>query len=297
MKILDGRKLRDHIKDKLKKEVGLLKNKPSLAIIQVGERVESNAYIASKKKFAEVIGVGVIHKKFKEEIETKEIIAEIEKLNVNKEISGILVQLPIPEKLDRECIMNAILPSKDVDGLGPVNVKKLFDGNPEAILPATTKGILTLLEKNDISIHGKNVLVIGRSSLVGKPTALACLMRDATVTIAHSKTQNLEKYTKTADIIIVAAGKKKLLTPSHVLPHQVIIDVGINPDFVLNEKEISLALQDEIPNRILVGDVDFENIKDKVQAISPVPGGVGPMTVASLFENVLIAHKRSFKTG
>lgn len=280
------------MKERLKKEIGGLKKKPALLIIQIGDRPESNSYIESKKKFGKAIGVGVIHEKFDEKVTEEEIIRKIGEANADKEISGIIVQLPIPKSLDREKIMNEIAPEKDVDGLGAVNVGRLWEGRSDAFVPATTKGILTLLEKNGILLSGKHVLVIGRSSLVGKPTVFLCLSKDATVTIAHSKTKDLEKYTKSADVLIVATGHPKLIGVSHVLPRHVIVDVGINPQSKAKEKDSSMALQDEILGSTLVGDVDFENVKNIVQAISPVPGGVGPMTVASLFENVVTAYRR-----
>lgn len=294
MHILDGKKLRDEIRERLKKEVEGFLKKPVLSIIQVGDLPESNSYIDSKKKFGEKIGVKVIHEKYEADISPEKIIERIKTLNVDSAVSGILVQLPLPANFDVDKIMNEIHSSKDVDGLGAVNVKHLWEGKKDAFIPATTRGIMSLLEHNDVTISGKHVLVIGRSSLVGKPTSLAFLMKDATVTMAHSKTKDLEKFIKIADIVVVAVGKPRFISASLVSSNNVIIDVGINS--VQKEKDIKMILQDEISEKVLVGDVDFENVKDVVRAISPVPGGVGPMTVASLFENVVEAYKHLKKS-
>ena len=279
-KILDGKKLSAEIALELSKKVALLASeqnfKPKLVIIQVGDLAESNTYIKNKIIFAQKIGVDVVHKKYTIDSTnlSREIISDIKSYNSDPKVTGIIVQLPIPASLDQGAILEAIDPKKDVDGMSPRNVKFLYE-NKEQFLPATTKGILLLLEKNKITIKGKKVVVVGQSFLVGKPTALAMLNRGATVTVCHNQTKNLEKETKTADILIVAVGKPKLITKRHVSPGQVVVDIGIN---VSKKGKI-------------VGDVDFDNVAKVVRAVTPVPGGVGPMTIVSLFENLLATSR------
>lgn len=278
--ILDGRKIKDEAIPLLKKRVSALSFVPSLAIVQVGDREDTNAYIKAKKAFAEKIGVEVRHIQFKEKIDEAGLIQEIEKLNKDSKVHGIIVQLPLPEVIDRDRVINAISPEKDTDALTADNVKRWINGSKGAILPATARGIRTLLKYYNIGLSGKKVAVVGRSALVGKPTACMCLNENATVTISHSQTLDLARETQGADIIIVATGKPCLITAKHVREGQVVVDVGINT--VDGNK-----LDDEIVERKLVGDVDFENVSKIVSAISPVPGGVGPLTVLSLFENLL----------
>ncbi|OGD87112.1 hypothetical protein A2870_02275 [Candidatus Curtissbacteria bacterium RIFCSPHIGHO2_01_FULL_41_11] len=272
--ILDGKALRDEILDDLKNQISKLDQKPELVIIQVGDLAESNTYIEQKIKFGEKIGAIVTHKKLPLDIAESELIREIQLANDDENVNGIIIQLPIPQSLNKEKIIDSISPQKDVDGQTAISIKSLVVGSP-TFIPATTKGVITLLDANKIDPSGKHVVVVGRSTLVGKPTALALLNRDATVTIAHKKTQNLQAITKSADIIVVATGKPKLITKDYVSENQIIIDIGIT---VVDGK--------------LVGDVDFENVKDLVAAISPVPGGAGPMTVASLFQNLLEAYQK-----
>ena|SRR3989344_33001 len=272
--ILDGKALRDEILDDLKNQISKLDQKPELVIIQVGDLAESNTYIEQKIKFGEKIGAIVTHKKLPLDIAEPELIGQIQLANDDENVNGIIIQLPIPQSLNKEKIIDSISPQKDVDGQTAISIKSLVVGSP-TFIPATTKGVITLLDANKIDPSGKHVVVVGRSTLVGKPTALALLNRDATVTIAHKKTQNLQAITKSADIIVVATGKPKLITKDYVSENQIIIDIGIT---VVDGK--------------LVGDVDFENVKDLVAAISPVPGGAGPMTVASLFQNLLEAYQK-----
>lgn len=298
MILLDGRKVRDEIREALRKKVesfsstpphqrgaGWCGGKPKLVIIQVGDNEESAAYIKQKKAFGESIGVLVEHLHLPTDISEEDLLSTIQKLNADATVHGVIVQIPIPEQLDKDIIADAILPRKDVDGLGSVNVKLLWENKKGGFLPATTKGILSLLAYYKIPIAGKQVVVIGRSFLVGKPTAHALLNADATVTIAHSKTPNLSEVTRSADILIVAAGKPHFIQRDDVREGQVIIDVGITA--VTGEKR-----DDEVPEETLTGDVEFESVKDIVSAISPVPGGVGPMTVASLFQNLVSAYER-----
>jgi len=294
-KILDGRIVRDKIANKLKTLNSKLKTKPKLVIIQVGDLAESNAYIRQKILFGQKIGAIVDHQKLPENISQKDLISKLYSLNSIPSTHGIIVQMPIPANLDEDTIIDAINPQKDVDGLTSVNLKLLWENRPEGHIPATTKGILTLCNYYKIPVAGKKVVVVGRSFLVGKPTALAFLNRDATVTICHKETRNLKLETKNADILVVAVGKPDLITKNHVKKGQVVVDVGIN---VINNQKPSFAKasegkpETEPKDRKIVGDVDFDTVSKIVAAITPVPGGIGPMTVASLFENLLEAYKR-----
>ncbi len=262
VKILDGRVVRDKIARKLKNDISHLKFAPTLAIIQVGERAESSAYIKQKMLFAERIGAKVQHFKFKTQVSQALLFKKIHTLNRDKSVDGIIVQLPIPKHLNKFEIIRAIAPSKDVDGLVPGS----------KFIPATARGIISLLDFYKIKFSGKQAVMVGRSMLVGSPAAKALLARDATVTTAHSKTKKLKEITKTADILVVAIGKPKFIDKNYVRKGQVVVDVGIN-----------------LQGKHLVGDVDFAKVKGVVSAISPVPGGVGVMTVASLFENLVEA--------
>lgn len=285
-KILDGRVVRDEIAKNLTAKMTKLKTKPKLVIIQVADLAQSNTYITQKKLFGEKIGAIVEHQKYPETITQDKLVTHISSLNTNPMVHGIIVQMPIPEKLDKDEIIEAIDPKKDVDGLTSTNLKILWENRPQGYTPATTKGVITLLNYYKIPVSGKKVVVVGRSSLVGKPTALAFLNKDATVTVCHSKTKKLEEITRQADILIIAAGKPNLIGKEHVAKGQIVVDVGIN---VITE---SKKLEDEISTSNLAGDVDFEQVSKIVAAISPVPGGCGPMTVASLFENLLEAYNR-----
>lgn len=272
MKIIDGKKIASEIKEKLKSEISEQKLNPSLAIIKVGDNPASEIYVRNKIKACEEIGIkSFLYEKIKTE---EELIKLIEELNQNKEISGILVQSPLPSGFDEDKITNLIRKSKDVDGFGIENLGYLAK-NEEQILSATPYGIITILEHEKIPIEGRHVVIIGRSKIVGRPLALALLNRDATVTICHSKTNHLKEIAKTADILIVAIGKPKFITKEYVKENAVVIDVGIN----------------RINNEV-IGDVDFEDVKDIVSYITPVPGGVGPMTIVSLLRNTINANKR-----
>jgi methylenetetrahydrofolate dehydrogenase (NADP+)/methenyltetrahydrofolate cyclohydrolase len=271
--LLDGKKVAKIIADRLQtaiKEKGL---SLCLAIVQVGDRPESTAFINRKKKFGEQIGVEVRHMHYGESITTNELLEEINGLNQDAGVHGIIVQLPLPTHINKEKVINAIDPAKDADGLTAVNLRKLME-NSKGVLPATSRGILSLLEYYKIPIEGKKVVVIGRSVLVGRSTAMLMVNKNATVTICHTHTPDLAKELELADIVVVAAGKKGLITSAHVHDKLTVIDVGINVS----------------EDRTLIGDVLFDEVQEKVFAITPVPGGVGPMTVASLFENVFDAH-------
>lgn len=289
--ILDGKSLNEKIAEELSVQVAKLDPKPKLAIIQVGDVPESNAYIGRKIKFGEKIGAIVEHIKFPENVTQAKLTSKLQQLNTYPSVQGIIVQLPTPKHLDKDTVIDSIDPKKDVDGQTAVNLKHLWEGKKDGFVPATTKGVITILDHYKIPIDRQNVVVIGRSSLVGKPTALAFLQRDATVTICHKATKNLPAYTKAADIIAVAVGKPNLIGKEHVARGQTVIDIGINA--VENGDEVSpRGTSGEVSPRKLVGDVNFDEVKDIVSAITPVPGGVGPMTVASLFQNLLEAYKR-----
>ena len=273
MKILDGKKIKKEILDELQDEVGKMAEKPNFVVIQVGNNEASNVYIKQKEKMASHIGYGYTHLKLPEEITEDALLKEIDKLNNDKKVHGVLVQMPLPKHIDTNKIQNAVLPEKDVDGLSDVNAGRLFHGK-DALFSCTPYGVMELLKRYNISVSGKHAVVVGRSNLVGKPMGTMLTNAGATVTICHSKTVDLAKYTKRADILIVTVGKPKLVTRDMVRRGTVVVDVGIN------------RLEDG-----LCGDVDYENVCDKCKYITPVPGGVGPMTVAMLGANVLKAYK------
>ena len=271
-KILDGKKLSQLLAVKLAKKIKKFKIKPKLVIIQIGDLAESNTYIKNKKIFAEKIGVEALHKKYPNNVRERRIISCILKNNRDPSVHGVMVQLPAPKRLDIEKILESIEPKKDVDGLTSINTKHLFDNN-EAFVPATAKGIIGLLEEYKIKLNGTKIVIVGQSSLVGRSAMLALLNKGATVTMCHKDTRNLEKETKRADILITAVGYPKLITRKHISKNQIVVDIGIN-----------------ITKNKIIGDVDYEKVRKVVKAITPVPGGVGPMTVASLFQNLLEAY-------
>ena len=268
-RILSGRTVRDSIVPELTRRVQALSYVPTLAIIQVGDRPDSTAFIGAKKKFAKEIGIQEKHIQLPDSISEKELISIINQCNTDTSIHAIILQLPLPEHIDRATSIAAISPDKDVDGLTVGTV----------VTPATARGIGELLNFYKISLSGKKVTVIGRSLLVGKPVAAMCLKEGATVTVCHKGSIDMMKEIAAADVLIVAAGKEGLVGKEHVHEGQVVIDVGIN----------------KTQDQRVVGDVDFENVKDIVAAITPVPGGVGPMTVCALFENVVDLCERHVK--
>ena|SRR3989338_1888818 len=278
--LLDGRRVRDEIAKTLRERIAKFSSTPILAIIQVGECEESNAYIKRKKAFGKSIGAFVRHIQLPESVSEAEVVQQIDALNTDGGVSGIIVQLPLPAHLDRVRIQNAVALPKDVDGLA--------DGSEFA--PATARGILELLRFYGIPVSGKKVAVLGRSALVGTPTAEALRKTDAKITVCHSKTPNTQEITRMSDIITVAIGKPKLVGAEYFRSDktQTVVDVGITAVTEKGEER----LEEEIPKRELVGDVDFDAVKNMVAAISPVPGGVGPMTVAALFENVVEAFEK-----
>lgn len=273
MKILDGKKIKKEILDELKDEVSKLSDKPNFVVIQVGNNEASNVYIKQKAKMAEYIGYGYTHLRLPEDITQANLLKEIDKLNKDKNVHGVLVQMPLPSHIDTFVIQNAVLPEKDVDGLSDVNAGKLFHGK-DALFSCTPYGVMELLKRYNILVEGKHAVVVGRSNLVGKPMSVMLTNAGATVTLCHSKTKDLVKHTKKADILVVTVGKPKLVTRDMVRRGTVVIDVGIN------------RLDDG-----LCGDVDYAGVCDKCKYITPVPGGVGPMTVAMLGLNILKAYK------
>ena len=268
--ILDGKKLRDKIFEGLKTKIEGMAVKPSLAVILAGDDPSSEIYVNNKKKCAEKLGINSIVITYPSSVTETELLSKIEELNNDKNITAILVQLPLPAHIDKFKIIDAIAPQKDVDGLTTYNGGESFAGEKPYVYPCTPKGILLLLDEYGIEIAGKHAVVIGRSNLVGKPVAQMLLNRNATVTMCHSKTKKLSDITKTADILISAVGKK-VVGENMLKNNCVVIDVGI--------------FRDE--NGKISGDVDFEKVSKTASYISPVPGGVGPMTIASLMLNTV----------
>lgn len=268
-KLIDGKLVAKEILDNLSEEIHSLEKKPSLAVIIVGEDPASKIYVNLKKKKALELGFDSIVIEMSEDVSQDELLAQIEQLNQDKKINAILVQLPLPKHIDTKAVIEAIDPKKDVDCFHPYNMGKIATGSEPYVYPCTPKGIMRLLDFYDIEIAGKNAVVIGRSNIVGRPMAQMLLNEDATVTICHSKTKNLSEFTKNADILISAVGKAKFIKKEMIKEGAVIIDVGMNKD----------------ENGKLCGDVDFEDIKEKASFITPVPGGVGPMTICSLMVN------------
>jgi methylenetetrahydrofolate dehydrogenase (NADP+)/methenyltetrahydrofolate cyclohydrolase len=288
-KLIKGAEVAAQIREELKKEIADLKAKhnvvPGLVTILVGSDPASQVYVGQKEKTAKELGIYSERYDIPENSTQKELIALVEKLNADPKINGILCQLPLPKHLNEEDLIYHIDPNKDVDGLHPVNQGKLMIGEADFI-PCTPRGIQQLLIRSNTKIEGADVVVIGRSNLVGKPILNILLQKapgaNATVTLCHTKTKNLAFYTRNADIIIAAAGKPKTVTADMVKDGVVIIDVGVN--------EIGKTAEGK---RILVGDVDFEGVKEKASAITPVPGGVGPMTITMLMMNTVKAAKKA----
>ena len=269
--IIDGKKISGDIKNELKEKVAKLSEKNitiTLCVIQVGNDSASSIYVRNKKKACEEIGIRSISYELPEETSQEELINLIQELNQRPDINGILVQLPLPKHIDEDTIIKTISPEKDVDGFHPLNVGKLSLGQ-KGLVSCTPAGVIQLLKRYNIPIEGKECVIVGRSNIVGKPMSMLMLKENATVTICHSKTKNLAEVTKRADILIVAMGKPKFITGEYVKEGAVVIDVGIHR----NE------------NNKICGDVDFDDVVDKVSAITPVPGGVGPRTIAMLMYN------------
>lgn len=276
--ILDGKKTAAIFDKKLTQEIIQLKEKniiPGLAVIMVGNNSASEIYVRNKRRRAKNIGINFEEINLPDTISENDLLAEVEKLNNREDIDGFIVQLPLPAHISEERIVNAVRPEKDVDGFAPYNVGKLYM-NDQNRVPATAKGIMLLLEQYNIDIDGKNVVIVGRSNIVGRPVAAMMLNANATVTIAHSHTKNLAEITKKADILIVAIGQGEFITADYVKAGAVVVDVGMNR---VNDK--------------LTGDVNFDEVSVKTSWITPVPGGVGPMTITGLlYQTVNIAKER-----
>ena len=279
--IIDGKELARKTREKLKIECDNLKKEgilSKLAVIMVGDDKASQIYVKNKSKACQEIGIEFEEYFLGNDIKQEELIELIQKLNCDKSINGILLQSPIPKLLDINEAFRTILPEKDVDGFNPINVGKLCL-NQETFVSCTPYGIMKMFEEYDIDLTGKNVTILGRSNIVGKPLIQCCLNKNATVTICHSKTKDLKEHTKNADIVISAIGKAKFVTSDMIKDGAVVIDVGINRD----------------ESGKIVGDVDFEKVSSKASYITPVPGGVGPMTIAMLMNNVIKATKQQYK--
>lgn len=276
-RLIDGKQISTDIKESLKVEVAKLKEKGIncvLAVIQVGEDPASKVYVRNKKRACEYIGIESISYELPEKTTQEELLEIIDKLNDDEKVNGILCQLPLPKHIDEDVVIKRISPQKDVDGFHPENVGALVIGQ-KGFVSCTPAGIIELLKRSNIDIDGKHCVIVGRSNIVGKPMALLMLRENATVTVCHSHTKNLKGITKTADILIVAIGKPKFINEEYVKEGAVVIDVGIHRQ----------------ENKKLCGDVDFDSVCDKTSAITPVPGGVGPMTIAMLMHNCVEGAK------
>ncbi len=287
-KIIDGKAIANEIREEIKKEVYELKEKynvvPGLVTILVGEDPASISYVRGKQKTAQNLGFYSVEERLPENVSEEELLKLVDNYNNDSKIHGILVQLPLPKHINERKVLYAIDPKKDVDGFHPVNVGKMVIGEP-CFLPCTPHGILVLLEKSGAQVDGADVVVVGRSNIVGKPIANLLMQKrkpvgNATVTVCHTGTKDLAFHTKRADILIVAVGKPKVISADMVKEGVVVIDVGVNRIGTTPEGRA-----------ILCGDVDFENVKEKASAITPVPGGVGPMTITMLMKNTLEAAK------
>jgi len=274
MQIIDGKKISEELKSAIALEVSGLKSIPGLAVILVGDNAASKVYVNNKEKGCQEVGFNSVKINRDENTSEKELLQLIQDLNNDETIDGILVQLPLPNHIDTKKVIEAIDPIKDVDGFHKENMGRLLQNNP-TLRPCTPRGVMTMLEKSNINPYGLDAVVIGASNIVGRPMAIELLNAGATVTICHSKTQDLPGKVKSADIVVAAVGIPRFVQADWLKKGSVVIDVGIN----------------RLETGELVGDVDFDQAKDVVNAITPVPGGVGPMTIATLLENTLLAHK------
>ncbi|WP_338232471.1 bifunctional 5,10-methylenetetrahydrofolate dehydrogenase/5,10-methenyltetrahydrofolate cyclohydrolase [Companilactobacillus muriivasis] len=273
MKLLEGKKVAAALDETMAQRVSDLKKKgvtPGLAVILVGDNSASAVYVRNKKRRAEKLGINfqLIH--FEDTVSEQELLEKIDELNNDQTVDGFIVQLPVPDHIDEDKVIEAIDPHKDVDGFTPISVGNLWIGTP-LTKPATASGILMMLDHYGVDLDGKNVVIVGRSNIVGKPTAALMLDRNATVTITHSHTKNLKEITSKADVLVVAIGKAKFITQDYVKDQAIVIDVGMDRD----------------ENGKLCGDVDFEDVKNKAAMMTPVPGGVGPMTITALVDQVI----------
>lgn len=271
--LIDGKKISQQIKEEIKEKVAQLHDQGKeicLAVIQVGDNPASTVYVGNKKKACAYVGIQSLAYELPEETTEEELLTLVRELNEKKEVHGILVQLPLPKHIDEDKVIQTIVPEKDVDGFHPQSVGALSIGQP-GFVSCTPAGIIQLLKRSHVDIDGKECVIIGRSNIVGKPMALLLLRENGTVTVCHSHTKDIKEITRRADILVVAIGKAKMVDSSYIKEGAVVIDVGMDRD----------------ENGKLCGDVDFEDVKEKAGAITPVPGGVGPMTIAMLMNNCL----------
>jgi len=283
MTIIDGKKLSQKIKDEIKLEVENMKKDgitPGLAVILVGNDPASQTYVKMKKNSSAEVGIYSVVHEFPETISEKELLSTIDMINENPNIHGLLIQLPLPKHIDTTKILERVSPSKDVDGFHPYNMGRLVEGL-DGFVPCTPLGVMEMFKEYKIDLYGKNVCVVGASNIVGKPMWALLVNKMATVDICHIATKNLKDHTKRADIVIVGVGKPNLITADMVKDNVIVIDIGIN----------------RLENGRLVGDVDFENVSKKASYITPVPGGVGPMTIAMLLKNTIKAAKKFANKG
>jgi methylenetetrahydrofolate dehydrogenase (NADP+)/methenyltetrahydrofolate cyclohydrolase len=278
--LIDGKQIASQVKEEVKGAVALMKGrKPGLAFVLVGAHPASEMYVRAKQKACAYVGMRSVLINLPSTIAESDLLGQIHKLNIDPGIDGILVQLPLPSHMNPQAVTGAVDPQKDVDGFHPINVGKMLLGDETAFVPCTPHGIVVLLEKSNVSVEGKHVVIVGRSNIVGKPLAALLMQKrkgcNATVTVCHSRSENLEAITRTADILIAAMGQPLFIQANMVKPGAVVIDVGINR---FGEK--------------LVGDVDFVNVEKVASLITPVPGGVGPMTIAMLLKNTLLSYEK-----
>ena len=292
-KLINGKEIAQNLRSQLKAEIDSLKSKigkvPGLAVVQVGNVAASSVYVKAKTKSAKEVGIEVIDHHLDEETSEKDLLQLVSKLNNQNNVNGILVQLPLPSHINEQVILDSIHPEKDADGFHPLNVGKLSiasTNDENLLIPCTPYGCLIMLKGLDINLSGMNAVVIGRSNIVGKPMAQLLLKESCTVTVAHSKTKNLEGVCKNADIVVAAVGRPQMIKGSWIKKGAIVIDVGIN--------RIEVNTNGETKNK-LVGDVDFVDAEKNAAAITPVPGGVGPMTIACLLRNTTISFKNKEK--
>lgn len=270
--VIDGNSISNKIQDKIKVDIKNCMIRPSVAVIQIGENEAGNYFTSAKEKVCSHVGVYFRLYKFEEGTPELTIINKIKELNNDEYVNGIMIQLPLPVQYNEKRLLNTISNGKDVEGMTDINTGRFVNGK-KSLIPCTAQAVVRLLEENDIEIAGKNVVVVGRSKIVGKPLANLLLMKDATVTICHSKTENLSEFTRRADIVVMACGVPNLLKEDMIKEDAVVIDVGVN---ILGDK--------------VCGDVDFDNVSKKASYITPVPGGVGPVTIAMLLENITLCY-------
>jgi methylenetetrahydrofolate dehydrogenase (NADP+)/methenyltetrahydrofolate cyclohydrolase len=287
--LIDGKVIAQNLRNELKQEIDSLKTKtgkvPGLAVVQVGDVAASSVYVKAKTKSAIEVGIEVIDHHLPEETTEQELLQIVDNLNNQNNVNGILVQLPLPKHINEQIVLDSIHPDKDADGFHPLNVGKLSiasHNDENLLIPCTPYGCLIMLKGLGVDLSGKNAIVIGRSNIVGKPMAQLLIKESCTVTIAHSRTKNIEEICKNADIVIAAVGRPKMVKGDWIKKGAIVIDVGIN--------RITIEAEGEMKNK-LVGDVDFDEASKNASAITPVPGGVGPMTIACLLRNTTIAFK------